>query len=1127
MDEEVALQFAADVEQAVASVRELAADAQDLATDAELAAEGLGALTASSEELVGATQGLSADVYEAGAAMTEEAAEARAAAAAAGDLAEAQAALKASAAEARDAVTQLATIQSTAGKDSAEYAAQLDAVAAAMQKQATAGEQLKGVQEQQAAAAAQAKAAAEESATATEATTAASAESATATEAAGVAQAGAATKADVAAAGLGRYKMALVGVGVGAAVAVDAASKFQDSTTHLVTDAGESAKNLSMVQQGILSVSAATGTSATDITNAMYHIESGGMHGASGLAVLKVAAQGAKVGGADLDTVSKTLVGTLNAYGMTSDNAGKQTQMATQLMNQLIATVGAGDMRMQDLASSLSNVAPLAAASGISFDEVGGAIATMTAQGMSARQSTQDLSSTIRALSNPNNVAIAEMQQMGLSSQQVSQQLGQRGLTGTLSILTKAITEHMGPSGMVIQSSFQASTQAASDANQMIKQMPPNLAKLAQEFMSGSVTSKQWKADLQGLDPVSAHLMTQFAGTAQKAHSFNSLLAGGGPAAQTYTAALAKVMGGATGLNTALMLTGGRMSTFVANSANVYNAGVTTGSAVDNWSTIQGTFNFKMQQATASLKDTGIALGTALLPAVSAVLGPLAHFLAVIASNKAASIALALVVGGILAGALGLKLAKSLKDASEGIKAAGDGIEWLIGKIAGSTAVTEAQAAATEAATAAQEAQTVATEAGAAAQEELDVAEMANPLGIIIIAVIALIAVIVLLITHWHAVAHAFDVVRHAIAAGVDWVISFVKAHWPLLVGIFLGPVALVIAELVQHWNTVKADVTRFIDGILNWVKSHWKEIVAWLVDPVGMAVFEIRQHAHQIAQDFDRLRHDVAAVLAGARHDIASAWDGIRHDAAAVLAGARHDIASAFDGVRHDIAAFIDWLPGFIENGFKLAAAAQLRMLDVARHDVATAFDDIRHSVAAGINDVLSFFQRLPGQVTSFLASLPGQMLAIGRNVITGLINGIVSAAAAIPSIMGSLASDVASYFTDPLKLFSPSRLFYDHGWNIVQGAINGVKANAPNLRAAMGGLGGQVAGAGIAGAIAPAGGSTSVHVSIPVTATAAAADVFTSPAYQQALQAAVQEVTLRYGQVNVSNGLTPGWGQ
>jgi hypothetical protein len=429
----------------------------------------------------------------------------------------------------------------------------------------------------------------------------------------------------------------------------------------------------------------------------------------------------------------------------------------------------------------------------------------------------------------------------------------------------------------------------------------------------------------------------------------------------------------------------------------------------------------------------------------------------------------------------------------------------------------------------------------------------ANPIGLIVIAVAALVIGIIELVKHWHDVAEAFDVVRHAaatfghdiasvfdkirhdVASAVDAVISWLKGNWPLIVGIFLGPVALAVAELVQHWNTVKKDVTQVIGDVINWLKANWKLILAILLDPMGAAVMEIRQHWTEISAAFAAGWHAVVSFLDGLRHDIASAWDDIRHDEAAAFDALVKDVETAWDNVRHQVAAKVDAIPGDIEKAW-----------DTVRHDAAALGDDVLKQLEAAWNavysatskavtDVLGFFEKLPGQVVSFLAALPGQMLTVGENVIKGLINGIVNAAAAIPGIMGQLASDVSSYFTDPLKLFSPSLKFFEHGWNTVQGYINGVRANAPQLLAAMRGLGAGVGAQGLGsslagGAIAPAivgGGGVTHTVNVNVNGQGVATSGLMSPQYRQDLQRAVQEVTLQHAQVNPSNGLNPMWGR
>lgn len=414
--------------------------------------------------------------------------------------------------------------------------------------------------------------------------------------------------------GLGKAAgLMAVGLTVAGGAMVKSAGDFQSSTQHLVTDAGESQKNLQMVQTGILDLAKSTGTSADELVAGMYHIESAGFHGADAVKMLGIAAQGARVGGADLDTMTKTLTGSLNSYSTYG-------YTATGVTNGLIKTVSLGDMKLQDLASSLGNVAPVAAAAGVDISQVEAATATMTAQNMSAQQATQDLANTIRNLQKPSEGAVKEMAALGLNSNDVSQNLGKRGLTGTMELLTKAVAAHT-KGGQVLIKTYQDSKTAAADANEMLKSLPAHLQAAAKGYLDGSVSAKAWRQDLQGLSPINEHLMAQFATVADKTHSFNDLLAKGGPAAQTYNAAMSELLGGATGLNTSLMLTGGRMQTFKDNADAIKSASGGASDKVEDWDKIQGTMNQKMDVAKASIGATAIQIGTALMPAAQSLLG--------------------------------------------------------------------------------------------------------------------------------------------------------------------------------------------------------------------------------------------------------------------------------------------------------------------------------------------------------------------------------------------------------------------------------------------------------------------------------------------------------------------------
>ena len=240
---------------------------------------------------------------------------------------------------------------------------------------------------------------------------------------------------------LGAVAVGAAAVGAAMAGAAKDAGNYQQSLNQLVTSAGESQANLKAVGDGILQISTDTGTSADQLTKAMYYIESSGQHGADGLNVLKVAAEGAKSENADLATVAKALTTVMTDYHLpVTDSAAA--------MNGLIATVQNGKTNLQDLSSSMGAVLPVASSMGISFPQVAGAMATMTNAGMTARNAAQNLAHVLVALESPSGVATKAMQSVGLSAQQVKDALVSQGLPAALQL----IEDHVGkkfPAGSV------------------------------------------------------------------------------------------------------------------------------------------------------------------------------------------------------------------------------------------------------------------------------------------------------------------------------------------------------------------------------------------------------------------------------------------------------------------------------------------------------------------------------------------------------------------------------------------------------------------------------------------------------------------------------------------------------
>lgn len=458
-----------------------------------------------------------------------------------------------------------------------------------------------------------------------------------------------------------RTSLSLLGVGLGAVgiaqwmkSSADAAEGFQKQMNLLVTAGGESTKNLHGVEEGIKDIAVQTGISTSQLAEGMYTMEKAQIRGANGLKVLKAAAQGATDEQVDLGVMTNALTSIMRSYNIP---AGK----ASSVTNQLVAASGAAKTSMQEFAGSLSTVLPVASAAGISFAEVGGAEATLTSHGTSAQESTQELANTIRALQAPNSVAVKEMQQFGISSVDVAQNLGKRGLTGTISYLSETILKHMGPSGTILLNAFNQSKFAAEDAATMFGKLTGKAKELAKGVMDGSVTLNDYRQGLKALPDQQAALVRQWQQMYSTSKGFNDQLKQGSPQAQTYTEALKKIMGGATGMNTALMLSGGSTKTFANNVKSISDAAKQNGKDISTWQETQNTARVQTERFNQVLETSRITLASKFLPAITGSMKGLTDGAMAVKSftdrHKTLTKVLLAVGGGFTAVVLGANLA--------------------------------------------------------------------------------------------------------------------------------------------------------------------------------------------------------------------------------------------------------------------------------------------------------------------------------------------------------------------------------------------------------------------------------------------------------------------------------------
>lgn len=193
---------------------------------------------------------------------------------------------------------------------------------------------------------------------------------------------------------------AVAALGVGKAIG-DSISKGMDFETSMAkasTLFTGTSSELEELRGQILDISSATGLAAADLAEAAYSAESASVPMGNLGSMIESSAKLATAGFTDVDTALSATAKTMNAYGMMTDDVAETQANMDKIQKVLIQTQNKGITTVGELGASLANVTPTAAAANVSFEQVGAALALMTAQGTPTAQATTQLRSAIAEL---------------------------------------------------------------------------------------------------------------------------------------------------------------------------------------------------------------------------------------------------------------------------------------------------------------------------------------------------------------------------------------------------------------------------------------------------------------------------------------------------------------------------------------------------------------------------------------------------------------------------------------------------------------------------------------------------------------------------------------------------------
>lgn len=185
------------------------------------------------------------------------------------------------------------------------------------------------------------------------------------------------------------------------------AMDFEEAMAKVSTIADTSIVTMDELSKGVIDLSDKYGMASKDIANALYESLSAGVDTAKSLSFLDTVLKNSVAGFTDAVTSVNTLTNVMNAYDI-------ELERSLEISDKLLKLQDFGKTTIGQFGNEIGRVAPLAAQTGMSVEELFASIATMTKNSIKSNEALTATKAILSSIIKPSSEAAEEAERLGL-----------------------------------------------------------------------------------------------------------------------------------------------------------------------------------------------------------------------------------------------------------------------------------------------------------------------------------------------------------------------------------------------------------------------------------------------------------------------------------------------------------------------------------------------------------------------------------------------------------------------------------------------------------------------------------------------------------------------------------------
>lgn len=298
----------------------------------------------------------------------------------------------------------------------------------------------------------------------------------------------------------------------------------------------------------------------------------------------------------------------------------------------------------------------------------------------------------------------------------------------------------------------------------------------------------------------------------------------------------------------------------------------------------------------------------------------------------------------------------------------------------------------------------------------------ANPIGLVVAAIAALIAIFVTLwnkcdgfrefwINLWENVKSIFNKAWEGMKSVFSAVIDFIKSNWQGLLLFLVNPVAGAFKLIYDNCESFRRFWDNFLEGVKNVFTSIWEGIkkafttIAEAIKTVAKESFEQMKNIIQTTLEaiktvcttvWNAIKTVIETVIKNIASFVKTAWEGIKNTISSVMEAIHSVISRVWESIKSTTQAVLDFLKELITSAWNTIKETITSIMESIKSTLIDAWNTIKNTVTSVVNairqTVVSAWESMKNSIISIMENIKSTVTNIW-NALKSAVESIVNA--------------------------------------------------------------------------------------------------------------------------------------